>query len=393
MLKKLELNELKLRIAFERRMHNRRNRYSSAFRSKNLNLFVQRKELLTLLVFFVKFKKKWCKRYLIDLREFQAAKKIQYCFIRIRRRHFWRRLSSFFVICTRVQWRFQLAVRIFKKKRAVDILRFVLEQGNRLSSGKKIISRYLLSIRKAQNLVRSYFVCKSVKQKILRKIWARQSKIFEEDVRRKVRKMKQMKPIALRGRTMSQLNTSKNCKEAIKKVNKGIGQWRGINEKIEILSSQKKYNAKESPSITRSIQNNVFIEPISKNVRESVLTLIMKEIQNSYINDLGKFRIRRLPTMKFSANDVLVRFNLHDSKSGVRRDFYYDRRSDNKSVPPYLFWTRMRKGRKSVDERIQIVLTDTYRRLYGDPLTSLTESSHQKSSFPKRSSIRTRVHQ
>ena len=119
----------------------------------------------------------------------------------------------------------------------------------------------------------------------------------------------------------------------------------------------------------------------------------MKEIQNSYINDLGKFRIRRLPTMKFSANDVLVRFNLHDSKSGVRRDFYYDRRSDNKSVPPYLFWTRMRKGRKSVDERIQIVLTDTYRRLYGDPLTSLTESSHQKSSFPKRSSIRTRVHQ
>jgi len=56
-------------------VHNRRNRYSSAFRSKNLNLFVQRKELLTLLVFFVKFEKKWCERYLIDVREFQAAKK------------------------------------------------------------------------------------------------------------------------------------------------------------------------------------------------------------------------------------------------------------------------------------------------------------------------------
>ena len=261
-------------------------------------------------------------------------------------------------------------LRIFVKRRSVGIIKYLLDENLKSVQGTKIISRYLHCIRKVQSFVRDFLTCRATKLFILQNIWNQEALLFESEITKKLQKNKNMDTMMCRGKSIVQTKFSKSSKMALKKINANISAWKETDKSMDaLLRVNTKVKRPQNPKVEYSPK----VKNVPSRTRDSVLAILIQQTLRKNTRVKRRSVISKHARIKtiFHAKDMGNLYNLSDANAGVKRGINPNIAVMNQKLQSIsVFWKLVGEREDCVHETIKKLYSETYQRVYGDPLAT-----------------------
>ena len=293
----------------------------------------------------------------------KAATFLQKTFVATRQKRMMFKYMDFNIRVHKNKWIFRMAVRNWRKKKAMKVMRVFLRESQNVNEMSIMVSRFLIKVRRVQRFFRSFLRSHHTRMAMIEEVWDDVESKYSMKLGVRMKEARKMRKLVL-PKKGSEIDT-----RSVKDFNHTCELWSIMDKKMEALLSSERAK-KHLPG---NALHSFGLKNISRADKRDAISRVIMEKRRLHVQNIEEMLDRLMQERKKRAKakntvqDAHAILGLGSVGGDSVMKIPQESRLVENDVPLFLFWSSFgNQGgiHKFVEEEFQ----RTYSRLYGDPV-------------------------